>query len=141
MSQIGTMLPDPQEMVDGLKETVQDLSDPFGIFKEEIGRPGPGRPLIEVMDDMEFAVKSKRFDTVDSLIEEGKNSTGCSWCQQKLNRTEIDVNYARGVCGVGSKEECDAGARVVAGKINNITSTLKMAAKDAINEIGVENHG
>lgn len=131
---MGSMLPDMNEIIDGVKESVRDLADPLGIFEEE-NTHVQSRELIEVMDDMGHAVSKKNFHAAEELIEEGRGTTNCGWCQTKLNRAEIDVQYADGVCRVGTKEECDAGARVVAEKINNVTTTLKKATEDIENEM------
>lgn len=131
----GSMLPDLDEIIGGVKESVHDLADPLGIFEDEPGTPAQSRELIEVMGDMEYAVSKKQFQVAETLIDEGRGTTNCSWCQKKLNRAEIDVKYADGVCRLGTKEECEAGARVVAGKINSVTTTLKMATEDTNREL------
>jgi len=125
----GSMLPDLHEIIDGVKESVQDLADPLGIFEEE-STPVQSRELIEVMGDVELAVSKKNFHAAEALIEEGRGTTNCGWCQNKLNRAEIDVQYADGVCRVGTKEECEAGARIVAGKIDTVNTTLKNATEN-----------
>ena len=137
---MGSMLPDPHDIIDGVKESVHGLADPLGIFGDET-EPASSRELIEVMDDMELAVSRKNFPAAEALIEEGRGSTNCGWCQGKLNRAEIDVQYANGVCRVGTKEECEAGARVVSEKIGNVATTLKKATEATENEInGANNH-
>ena len=137
---IGSMLPDPHEIIDGVKESVHDLADPLGIFGDGM-TPASSRELIEVMDDMKYAVSNKNFPAAEALIEEGRGTTNCGWCQGKLNRAEIDVHYADGVCRVGTKEECDAGARVVSEKIGNVSTTLKKATEATENEIkGANNY-
>ena len=133
-SMLGSILPDPHEIIDEVKESVHDLADPIGIFGD-VPTPADSRELIEVMDDIEYAVSKKNFPAAEALIDEGKGTTNCGWCQNKLNRTEIDVKYAAGVCQVGTREECEAGARLVAGKINNVTTTLKKATEDTIREL------
>lgn len=132
---LGSILPDPHGIIDGVKESIHDIADPLRIFSDESSTPAQSRELIEVMGDMEYAVSKKQFQVAEALIDEGRGTTNCGWCQNKLNRTEIDVKYADGVCRVGTKEECEAGARVVAGKINNVTTTLKMATDDTKKEL------
>lgn len=132
---LGSMLPDPHEIIDGVKESVHDIADPLGIFSDGSSTPAQSRELVEVMGDMEYAVSKKQFQVAEALIDEGRGTTNCGWCQNKLNRAEIDVKYADGVCRVGTNEECEAGATVVAGKINNVTTALKMAAEDTEREL------
>ena len=127
---LGSILPNPHEIIDGVKESVHDIADPLGIFSDESSIPAQSRELVEVMGDMEYAVSKKQFQVAEALIDEGRGTTNCSWCQNKLNRAEIDVKYADGVCRVGTKEECEAGATVVARTINNVAITLKKATED-----------
>ena len=127
---MGSMLPDPHEIIDGVKESVHDIADPLGIFSDESSIPAQSRELVEVIGDMEYAVSKKQFQVAEALIDEGRGTTNCGWCQDKLNRAEIDVKYADGVCRVGTKEECEAGATVVARTINNVAITLKKATED-----------
>ena len=131
---MGSMLPDPHEIIDGVKESVQGLADPLGVFEDETA-PTQSRELIEVMDDMEYAVSKKNFTAAEELIEEGRESTNCGWCQNKLNRAEIDVQYANGVCRVGTEDECNAGARIVSEKIGTVATTLKKATEATENEM------
>jgi hypothetical protein len=137
----GSMLPDPHEIIDGAKRSIHDIADPLGLFDSEASTPAQRRQLTEVMDDMQRAVSKGQFNVAEALIKEGRDTTNCSWCQQKLSRTEIDVKYADGVCRVGTKEECEAGASVVAKKIEDAATVLKLSAKAAENrENGIENH-
>ena len=127
-------MPDMHEIIDGVKESVQGLADPLGVFEDETA-PTQSRELIEVMDDMEYAVSKKNFTAAEELIEEGRESTNCGWCQNKLNRAEIDVQYANGVCRVGTEDECNAGARIVSEKIGTVATTLKKATEATENEM------
>lgn len=132
---LGSILPNPHEIIDGVKESVHDIADPLGIFSDESSTPAQSRELVEVIGDMEYAVSKKQFQVAETLIDEGRGTTNCGWCQDKLNRAEIDVKYADGVCRVGTKEECEAGATVVARTINNVAITLKKATEDTESEL------
>jgi len=128
------LFPSPEDMFAELQESIDAGLEPISSMFEDIDLPenDPDDPessaehTIEIVKSVEQSIISGHFDKARELIEEGKESTSCSWCQEKLDRLEVDVGYVDGVCQI-APADCNSGKIVVANKANHMYTTLENA--------------
>lgn len=122
---ISSMLPDPRDIIGGAKDSIASAIDPLELFRND--EPARQRDLIEIVDEMEQEIKDGNFESARDLIDDGRGSTSCSWCRDKLDRVEVDVDYVKNICRIDGGEECSHAKDVVAKKIDYIGETLRKA--------------
>lgn len=139
MTEIKEMLPDIpsgiSDMFGNIEETIRDVVDPLEIFSNEekaaVPDEAPPGNFIDILDEMGGDVRSGSFDRAKDQVQRGKKSTKCGWCQEKLNRLNVDIDYAKNVCGVDKADECSGIRDAVGKKIEDTGMVLREVAEMA----------